>query len=300
LVGDVMSGLTVEGVVSRTVRDTARALDAIEGPAPGDPYAAPRPERPYAEEVGADPGTLRIGLRTESFDDELELDPVVVEAANAVASVLEELGHSVDHDSPEVPRARGVDPIESFLTRWYAGQTASIDQLSMVLDRQIGPDDVEPLTWAMVEEGRRRNAGQYLNAVGLHQTLTRQFEDWFQQGHDLLLTPTLGEPPPPLGTFDDSGPDPLQAIHRARLTANFTALFNATGNPAISLPLHWTQHETGGASGAPSHLPIGIQLVAPFSREDVLIRTAAQLEQARPWAHRHPAVWAGEPAAERG
>src|SRR6266511_3136974 len=163
LVGDVMSGLAVEGVISRTVRDTATALDAIQGPAPGDPYVAPPPERPYAEEVGADPGKLRIGLRTDSFDEELDLDPIVVDAARGAGSLLAELGHSVEVSSPEVPRAPGIDPLESFLTRRYSGQTASLDQLSTVLGREIGPADVEPLTWAMAEEGRRRHAGRYLN-----------------------------------------------------------------------------------------------------------------------------------------
>jgi amidase len=298
LVGDVMSGLTVEGVVSRSVRDTAAALDAIQGPAPGDPYVAPAPARPYLEEVGVDPGRLRVGLRLDPLDEELELDPIVVEAAREAGSLLEGLGHEVDLDSPEVPRAPGVDPIESFMTRWHAGQAATLDQLATVLGREIEPGDVEPLTWAMAEEGRRRNASQYLNAVGLHQALTRLLEDWFERGHDLLLTPTLGEPPPPLGSFDDSGDDPLRAIRRARLTANFTALFNATGNPAISVPLHTSQHQTGGADGAPAHLPIGVQMVAPYGREDLLIRLAAQLEQARPWAERHPPVWAGAASAE--
>ena len=180
-----------------------------------------------------------------------------------------------------------LDVIESFMTRWQAGQAASLDQFGMLLGRELGPDDVEPLTWALAEEGRRKNAGQYLNAVAVHQDLARLISDWFEQGHDLLLTPATGEPAPPLGTFDDSGPEPLDAIERARKTAIFNALFNATGHPAISLPLYMT------ADG----LPTGVQLVAPQGREDVLLRVAAQLEQALPWAERHPPLWAGEPAA---
>ena len=111
---------------------------------------------------------------------------------------------------------------------------------------------------------------------------------WFEAGHDLLLTPTMGEPPPPLGTFDDSGPDPLEAFRRAERSGIFTAVFNFTGHPAISLPLHET------ADG----LPVGVQLVAPAGREDILLRIAAQLEEAHPWADRRPPVWAGAaPAA---
>jgi amidase len=122
--------------------------------------------------------------------------------------------------------------------------------------------------------------------VGVHQGLGRLFSAWFEQGHDLLLTPTTGEPAPPLGTFDDSGPDPMAAIERARKTAIFNALFNATGHPAISVPLYETDEG----------LPTGVQLVAPQGREDVLLRVAAQLEQALPWADRRPPLWAGDAA----
>jgi amidase len=118
--------------------------------------------------------------------------------------------------------------------------------------------------------------------VARHHLVTRAFSALFVSGTDLLLTPTTGEPPPPLGTYDDSGPDPLAAIRRAWPTAAFTGIFNATGHPAISLPLHWTE---GG-------LPIGAQLVAPHGREDLLIRVAAQLERARPWGDRTPPVFA--------
>ncbi|HEX2359007.1 MAG TPA: amidase [Solirubrobacterales bacterium] len=283
LIGDVMSGLTVELVLARSVRDVATVLEEVEGPAPGDPYVAPPPLRPYREELVADPGRLRIGLLTEAIGSEIEVSPVVSGAARGALELLGSLGHEVDDDAPEVPQGGPFDPIETFMTRWYAGQTATNEQFEVILGRPLEPGDVEPLTWAMAEEGRRRNAGQYLVAVGVHQAIARLLADWFEAGHDLLLTPTLGEPPPPLGTFDDSGDDPLRAIVRAQPMGVFTAVFNATGNPAISLPLHWTD----------DGIPVGIQLVAPFGREDVLIRVAAQLEKAQPWAERHPPLWAG-------
>jgi amidase len=193
--------------------------------------------------------------------------------------MLEGLGHVVDEDVPAVPE-EGFDLIETFLTRWYAGQTETLEQFGALLGREIGPDDVEPLTWAMAQEGERRHSGQYLAAVSQHQAIGRMLGMWFEAGHDLLLTPTLGELPPPLGSFDDSGPDPLQTIHRGESMACFTALINATGNPAISLPLGWSQ----------DGLPIGVQLIAPLGREDVLLRVASQLEEAHPWADRHPPV----------
>ena len=289
LIGDALSGLTEELVVSRSVRDTAAILEAVHGGVPGDPYFAPAPQRSYTEEVGADPGELRIGLTTDAFVEQ-EVDPRVQESARSAAALLEELGHTVDDDTPQIPAAEPGSPfdvIESFMTRWQAGQAASLDQFSFLLGRELGPDDVEPLTWALAEEGRRKNAGEYLGAVAVHQGLARLISDWFEQGHDLLLTPTTGEPPPPLGTFDDSGPDPLSAIERARKTAIFNALFNATGHPAISLPLGMTEEG----------LPTGVQLVAPQGREDLLIRVASQVEEAAPWAGRRPPVWAGESAA---
>jgi amidase len=278
-VGDNMSGLTGDLVVSRSVRDTARALDAVQGPAPGDPYVAPAPERPYAEEVQTEPGRLRIGMTTTSLTD-VAAEPVVIEATRDAASLLESLGHDVSEDAPGGFEA--LDPVETFLTRWMAGQGAMLRTLSRALGRDLGPEDVEPLTWALAQESERRSSAEYLEAVGAHQTITRIIAGWYESGFDLLLTPTMGEPPVPLGTFDDSGPDPLEAIRRARVTASFTALLNGTGQPAISLPLHWSDG-----------LPIGVQLVAPYGREDVLIRVAAQLEQARPWADRRPPVFAG-------
>lgn len=273
LAGDFMSGLTAELCVSRSVRDTAALLEAVHGPAPGDPYAAPPPARPYTEEVGSDPGKLRIALWTETVIEQ-DADPEVVSAARAGAKALEGLGHTVEE--PDLSMLRSIDMIEPFLVRWAAGQAQALDQLGMVAGRPIGEGDVEPLTWALAEIGRARSAGEYLTAVGQHQVLSRMLAGVHESGFDLLLTPTMGEPPPPLGSFDDSGPDPMAAFERAFIAGCFTAAYNASGQPAISLPLHWS------AEG----LPVGVQLVAPLGREDLLLRVAAQLEQAVPWADR--------------
>jgi amidase len=236
-----MSGLTNEGVVTRSVRDLATTLDAVHGPGPGDPYAAPTPERPYSDEVGADPGKLRISAMDGPMASGLDVDPIVFEAVREAAALLEELGHSVDDDVLVIPEGGPMDPIENFVTRWGAGQAAQMAQFAMLLGREIEEGEVEPLTWAMAQQGRSVSGADYLGAVGVHQVVGRMFGAWHAEGHDLLLTPTMGEPPTPLGTFDDSGPDPLRAIERARKTAGYTALFNGTGQPAISLPLHWTE-----------------------------------------------------------
>jgi amidase len=198
----------------------------------------------------------------------------VVSAARGAAKLLEGLGHAIEQ--PDLATIRSIDMIQPFLVRWAAGQAQALDQLGMATGHVIGPDDVEPLTWALAEIGRRHSAGEYLAAVGQHQVMGRMFAGIHESGFDLLLTPTMGEPPPPIGTFDDSGPDPMSAFERAFLDGCFTAAFNATGQPAISLPLHWSE----------DGLPIGVQLVAPLGREDVLLRIAAQLEQAAPWADR--------------
>jgi amidase len=279
IIGDNMSGLTVELVVSKTVRDTAAILDAVHGPAPGDPYVAPPPSRPYVEELTADPGKLRIGLVTESMTDD-QPDAAVVAAAHEAARLLESLGHSIEQ--PNFAGLDSIDLVETFLVRWSAGQAAALKQIGIIGGKEITADDVEPLTWALAEKGKGHTAGEYLEAVGAHQMMSRMVAGVHDGGIDLLLSPTLGEISPPLGTFDDSGPDPIRAIYRAGKTCTFAAAFNATGQPAISLPL--CVSEEG--------LPIGIQLAAPLGGEDLLIRVAAQLEQAKPWADRRPAVFA--------
>jgi amidase len=282
LIGDDISGLVVELVVSRSVRDTAAILDAVHGPAPGDPYVAPPPERPYVEELGADPGRLRIALVTQPVADEAP-QPAVVEAARDAAGMLSNLGHEIEE--LDTSAFAGADVVPTFMVRWASGQAAALAQLSMALGRELGPDDVEPLTWALAEMGRNVSGGDYLVAVAQHQLLTRMIAGLHDR-FDLLLTPTVGEVPPPIGTFDDSGPDPLDAIRRAGLTASFTALANVTGQPAISVPLAWSEEG----------LPIGIHLVGPYGGEDVLIRVASQLEEAHPWADRMPPIFATAPA----
>ena len=284
LIGDIMSGLTHEFVVAKSVRDVAAILDAVHGPAPGDPYAAPPVARPYMEELEADPQGLRIAVTTQTLIEE-EARPDVVRAVEKAAGLLESLGHSTD--APDLSAFEAFDLIETFMVRWAAGQAATLKQLGMVIGREITAEDVEPLTWALAEKGREYSAGDYLGAVGMHQATGRLWAAMHDSGFDVMLVPTLGEAPPPLGTFDDSGEDPFVPFRRAFITATYTAPFNATGQPAISLPLHWSDEG----------LPIGVQLVAPTGREDLLIALAAQLERAQPWADRRAPVFAGATAA---
>ena len=284
LVGDVMSGVTVELCVSRSVRDTARLLEAVHGPAPGDPYVAPPPIRPYTDELEDESGGLRIGVLDEALIEGVEVAAPCREAVASAAKLCESLGHSVDGGSiaDVLPTGEGgPDLEETFLTRWAAGQAATLTQLGLLVGRPVTADDVERLTWDMAQIGHERDGARYLLDVGLHQMLSRMVAGWFESGYDLLLTPTMAEVAPKLGEIDTSKPD-LAAYQRCLPSGAFTALFNLTGQPGINVPLHWTEEG----------VPVGAQFVAPFGREDLLIRIAAQLEKAAPWAERTPPVFA--------
>lgn len=282
--GDVFGGLACELAVTRSVRDVAGVLDAVQGPAIGDPYEVQAPLRPYLSEVGADPGPLRIGIQTSAPGGMAITHPDCVAAAESAGRVLESLGHQVEASTVDAL----ADPqlTSQFILVWSSGTSYDLDHYWPArLGRTITQDDVEPLTWALAELGRSYRASDFLAAREWLQRMARSVAMWFED-RDLLITPTLAEPPPRLGEFDSPPDNPLQGLFRAGALVPFTPPFNATGQPAISLPLHW--NEDG--------LPIGVQLVARFGCEDLLIRIAAQLEQAAPWADRHPPVSARSPA----
>ncbi|MBN8869539.1 MAG: amidase [Solirubrobacterales bacterium] len=275
VMGDSMSGLTTELVVAHSVRDVAAMLDWVHGPVPGDPYGCPAPIRPYSEEVEAGTQPLRIALLTESLTGDT-LQPAVVAAAKEAAHRLEDLGHEVtEFDLPAAGEPEAL--YQTFITRWAAGMSQTSDTLSLILGRPLTQDDVEPLTWALIEKGRTEGGAAYLSAIAQHQLIARLIAGVMIDGQfDLIMTPTLGAVPPKLGHFDQNGPDPMDAMLKARELATFTGIFNATGQPAISLPLEMSEEG----------LPIGIQFVAPMWGEDVLIRLAGELERAHPWIER--------------
>ncbi len=284
MVGDNMGGMTAELCVSRSVRDTARLLDAVHGPVQGDPYWAPPPARPYVDELEDESAGLRIGTTTDPAVD-VEVQRDCIDAVADAQKLLREIGHEVDESSfvDMLPRGEGVPDIsETFLTRWCAGQASLLAQFEVILGRPIGEDDVESLTWQLAEIGRERSSARYLQDVAFHQGLSRLVAGWFMTGYDLLLLPTMAEVAPRIGEIDTSEPD-LAAYWRCMPSGAFTAFFNVTGQPAISIPLHWTEEG----------VPVGVQLVAPFGREDLLIRVAAQIERAAPWSDKTPPVFAG-------
>jgi amidase len=271
--------LIVELCVSKTVRDTAGVLDVLQGAAAGDTVRAPAPDRSYRQEVGASPGKLRVGLLTHNPLDTGEIHPDCVAAARDAAKLLESLGHRVEETFPPAL----VDPalVGHFTTLWASTLVYNLRYWERKVGREITEADVEPLTWSLAELGRSITAPDYVDAQHAALELGRRVEEWYASGFDLLLTPTLGEPPVEIGTF--STPDePLLGFLRAATFVPYTPLANMTGEPAISLPLSWNA----------DNLPIGIQLMGAYGREDVLLRVAAQLEQARPWADRLPPVHA--------
>jgi amidase len=276
--GDLNCGLVAEHVLCRSVRDTAAILDAVRGPAAGDPYVAPPPARPYLEEVGAEPGRLRVGLRSTAPSGQFETHPDCVAAVQDAGRLLESLGHGVEESSPSSLD----DPtsVERFIGRWAAGIAFDLDHWARKTDREVTADDVEASTWALAQAARSLTAPDYLSALEYQQRSAREAASWWASGLDLLLTPTMGEPPTRLGEFAPDPENPTAPLLRSVAPAGFAGYWNTTGQPAISLPLHWSD----------DGLPIGVQLVAQLGREDLLIRVAAQLEEARPWADRLPAA----------
>ena len=275
--GEYWAMTTHEHVLTRSVRDTAGVLDAIAGPGVGDPYAAPAPSRPFAEEVGADPGRLRIGFRTQMTGGHGDSDPACVEAAHATAVLLEDLGHDVvptDIAELDDPRFAQATPVafSAFIAR-------ELERWSERLGRTIAPSELEPWNAMLAETGATITASMYIGALEDLQGYARTVARWWANGFDVLLTPMLTRPPFPLGHLSPDV-DPVELIGRLTGLTSFTMPFNITGQPAISLPLHWDD----------DGLPIGVQLVGAFGREDVLLRLAAQLERARPWADRRPPV----------
>jgi amidase len=261
------------------VRDSAAVLDLIAGLVQGDPYTAPAPARPFRDEVGADPGRLRIAFATRHphVDSDggggmIESHPDCIAAVDHAAKLLRSLGHTVE--PAEIPTLADPEWVARFLTIWVTGTAADLDEVGELIGRKVTADEVEPLTWGLSELGRLIGAHSYIAAWRWLHAATRRIASFFHT-YDLWLTPTVTEPPVPLGTFKSPPDDPLAGIFRAGDFAPFTAVFNATGQPACSLPLY------RNAAG----LPIGIQLAAAYGREDLLIRVASQLEAAQPFEH---------------
>jgi amidase len=273
--GDIMSGLVAEHAITRSVRDSAALLDATAGPDVGDPYCAPLPARHFLQEVGANPGRLRIAFTTTAPGG-VSIHADCIRAVEEAAKLCADFGHHVTEAAPTLDTELLSN---SFLTVWSVGCAEDIEGVSFLTGRKPVPDQFEELTWALAERGRAISGPAYLLAVNALQSIARQVARFFLN-YDVWLTPTLAEPPLPLGSFEPQAGNPLFGLERALAFVPFTPLCNATGQPAMSVPLFWN---TEG-------VPIGTHFVGRFGEEATLFRLARQLEASRPWKARRPAI----------
>ncbi len=272
-----LGGMGVEFAVSRSVRDTAAMLDAVSQPAVGDPFTIVQPERPYLQEMGAPSGRLRIAFTTAPWGP-FPIDPEVAEATRQVAVRCEAMGHAVEEASPRYDYDQFLKAIGVI---WGFGYDAAIDGLAATTGRTVGEDTLEAVTLSFYHYAKTLTPADWAWAEYVLNQVRRATGQFFRD-YDLLLTPTLIQLPEPIGKYSQNATDVdfLGFFRRCDETAVFLPLFNATGQPAISLPL--VQSELG--------LPIGMQFVARFGDESTLIRLASAFEEAMPWRERIPPV----------
>ena len=291
-------GAVVEHVISRTVRDSAAILDATQGPDIGAPYLIPPPRRPYLDEIQQNPGPLRIAFDTQSPID-TNVHPECIQAVEHTIGLLEELGHEVEEARPDI---NGQALAKSLITL-YAGEVAAImDDLVPLLGRKAKPSDVEADTWTLGLLGRTYSAAHIVKAKREWE-LAARIMGQFHEAYDIYLTPTLAYPPVRIGELD---PKPIERILMKVINSlglgrlliasgvidklavenlakvPFTQLANFTGQPAMTVPLHWT----------PDNLPCGVQFMGRYGDEATLLRLAAQLEKAQPWIEKRPPIFA--------
>jgi amidase len=273
------SVLTVDGVLTRTVAETAAILDVLAGYELGDATWAPPPPEPFAAAARVDPGSLRIAATTLSPTAAAVVDPVSAQAVTDAAELLRSLGHEVDEVDPPW-QIEGVGDLFGYLFAIHIA--LSIAYSGAVAGREPTAEDMEPMSWAIFSMTRQTSALEGAQVGVRLQTFTRGLVS-FLAPYDALLTPALAERPLPLGTLDTAAPDPMATFTRSGLFTPFTPIINGSGQPAISLPL--LQGEDG--------LPVGVQLVGRPAGEAALLALAMQLEAALPWADRRAPVAQG-------
>jgi amidase len=292
--GEVWGGYVSWGCLARSVRDAAALIDVMAGPAPGDPYSAPPLERPLAQEVGASPGKLRVAFTAGSLFGR-QTHPEAKAAVESAARLLADLGHEVEESRPDFDR-EGL--VRAYLTQIAAGVAAEIEEMGRWVGRKPAASYFEPATWFLRQIGRSLPASELQKAQDATRAAGRSLAAFFSR-YDIFVTPTLAYPPVKLGELG------LKTVERAALavlrvlpagpalrailaqlgetslerTPN-TQLFNQTGQPAVSLPLHETS----------DGLPVGVQFAAGYAEDALLVRVASQIEQARPWCDRLPRV----------
>jgi amidase len=268
------SSLGIDGVLTRTVADTASILDVLAGYEPGDATWAPAPADPFAVAAGAEPGKLRIAATTLPPVPEAQVDPIAARAVADAAELLRSLGHEVEEVDPPWQN----DSLRELFGVVFSSHIAlSIAYSGRVAGREPTAEDMEAMSWAIFSMVQKLGAIDYMGAEVALQAFARHLVS-FLQPYDALLTPALAERPLPLGTLDTNAPEPMATFTRSGLFTPFTPIFNASGQPGISVPLY--EGEDG--------LPLAVQLVGRPAGEAQLLSLAAQLEAAQPWAQRRP------------
>jgi amidase len=275
--GDLLCGLACEFVLTRSVRDAAAMLDAVAGPDPGAPGFLPPPARPYREQIANAPERLRIAWSVTPASG-TRVDPECEQAVRETVRLLESLGHTLIEDRPRYDWDAFLENVHVI---WAAFGVTSVDFAATATGRKPGPDNLEAVTLACYEDGKRYSAADLVNAMAHGNLVSRQVGTFFEKV-DVLLTPTIARLPAPLGEInqDRKGMTAREWTRQVFSYCPFTPLFNTTGQPAISLPMHWSA----------SKVPVGVQLAGRFGDEATLLRLAAQLEQARPWRATRPPV----------
>ncbi|MGG1949219.1 amidase [Trinickia sp. NRRL B-1857] len=280
---EVFAGFGVQLGVSRSVRDSAALLDAVQGAASGEPYVTAAPERTFLSEVGRDPGKLRIGVMTNPWNGD-RTDPAIAAAMRSTVALLEALGHEVADARLDIGISWDAF-VQMNATIWSATLVGWIEGLAAATGRPIDTTTLEPATLACFRYGLEQKACAFADALAMRNTVTRSIGAWFER-YDVLLTPTLAQMAPRIGTYNAGAErmNGLEWTEHVFRQAPFTPPMNVAGVPAMSVPL-----EVHPESG----LPVGIQFATGFAKEHVLLRLAGQLESARPWANRRPPIWAG-------
>jgi amidase len=282
--GDSLFGLAAGHALTRSVRDSAALLDISNGSTPGDYWSAPSPTRPFAEEVGADPGRLRIAISMKHLTGS-GVHPECAAAAERAAELLTRLGHQVEEGGPSFEISAMT---HSMLDLWATANVAAQASISRVLQRDLAVDELEPTTWELIDHARHLTVADVVRARESLQAAAWRIAEFFEH-HDLWLTPTLAQPPLPLGELNRSLGTAAGWWEYDLAFNPWNPVANIAGCPSASLPLHWS------ADG----LPIGSLLTAGYAQEATLIRVCAQLEEAEPWSDRAPAISTRDGIVER-
>lgn len=271
--GEGWSGMSTVHAVSRSVRDSAALLDASEGPEIGSPYWAPPKARPYIDDVSRAPAPLRIAMLTETFNG-TPTHPHCVDAVEAAGKLCESLGHRVEATKIAIDRAALGSASQTIMG---SNLIATLEDRAAKLGREFGPDDVEPFSWMTIQGARQRTATDYARAIRVIHSIGRTIDAHLGR-YDVILSPTMAAPPERIGVLSLANPDLAAMVPAVLRSVGFTQVFNASGHPAMSVPLHWS----------PDGLPIGVQFAGRFGDEGTLFRLAGQLEAAKPWWDARP------------